>query len=155
MISLSGNLPYRSLEQCHRITSDAVDTQLKVQVRTGGPAGRTGIADQLTLGYIFTGGNRGVDHMTVDGLVAVIVLDPNMVAVAAAVVTRADARAGMAAVVGRIDDRTGVRRVDRGADGSGNIRTAVALIGTTLTEAAGYRIAARDRPCPAIAGVDM
>ena len=126
-----------------------------MQVRTGRPAGRTGIADQLTLGYIFPGRDRGVDHMTVDGLVAVIVLDPDMVAVSAAVVTGADARAGMAAIVGRIDDRTGIRRVDRGADGSGNVRTAVTLIGTTLAEAAGNRIAARDRPCPAIAGVDL
>lgn len=150
-----GDIPYRCLEQCHRVASDAVDTQLKVEVRTGRPAGRTGIADQLTLGDIFSGGNGGVDHMTVDGLVAVIVLDPDMVAVSAAVVTGADARAGMTAIVGRIDDRTGIRRVDRSADGSGNIRTAVALIGTTLTVAACYRVAARDRPCPTVAGIDL
>ena len=124
-------------------------------MRAGRPAGGADITDQLTGGYIIAGADAGAAHMPVDGLIAVVMQDPYMIAIAAAVITGADACAGMGAVVGGTYDRTGIRRVDRCADRSADIRTALALLGTSLTEAACYRIATRDRPCPAVAGINL
>ena len=72
------------LVQQIRVALDAVDAQLEVDVRACRPAGGTDITNLLTCRNTLTDRNSGLGHMTVDGLVAVVVQDPDEVAVTAA-----------------------------------------------------------------------
>lgn len=65
----------------HRVDVRAVVIDREVQVRTCGPAGRTDVADGLTLRHIVAGGDDVVGHMTVKARITVGVVDGHHVAV--------------------------------------------------------------------------
>ena len=91
--------------------------------------------------------------MTVDGLVAVVMQDPDKVTVTAAAAAPAAAVVGMRTTAVAVDDRTGIRRVDRGADRRADIDRVMALVRTLLAVFGGDD--AGGRPCPASVGLDL
>ena len=109
----------------------AVIADTKVQMRSGRCAGGTAVADNLTLGYILTHGNRILGHVHVYGLIAVAVVDLHIVAGAAVIFCDGDG-AGTGCVNGRtlggsqvhtvVEPLTAINRVGTITKGAGESR---------------------------------
>ena len=65
-----------------RILSGAVDTHLKMQMRSGRIAGRTDITDRLALGHVISDAASDAGHMRIQSRIAVAVVDNDIVAIA-------------------------------------------------------------------------
>ena len=73
------------LEIGRRIDKTAVDADLKVAVRAGGPAGGTDVANGRALGHALAGGAAELAHVGIERRGAVAVADDDIVAVRGAV----------------------------------------------------------------------
>ena len=65
-----------------RILSGAVNTHLKMQMRSGRIAGRTDITDRLALGHVISDAASDAGHMRIQSRIAVAVVDNDIVAIA-------------------------------------------------------------------------
>ena len=84
-----------------RVGTAAAGPDFKMAVRTGGKAGAAHVADSISLGHglSFTDCHRG--HMSIQGLIAVAVIDDHTVAIAVAGIAGADHSTGIRGHDGR------------------------------------------------------
>ena len=113
-----------------RIDRGAVDPNLKVQVRSGGPAGGADIADDVALGDALACGDGKAAHMGIERVVAVGVVDGDVVAVGRAVSRDGDGAAvggqdlgarGAGDVYARVRALVAEERVVTHAEGAGDV----------------------------------